>query len=288
MPVYDVALSVLGGLVLLAVLTDLFLALLYPAGRGVISDPVMAAVWRLTRRAGRRTRAISGALAVVAAILTWVALAVLGGALLVGPHLPEAFSYGTGLDPARGPWLDAFYVSAVTLTTLGFGDVVPTEGWLRALVPLLALTGFALLTAAVTWVMQLYPALTRRRRLALQLSAYEVVGTADRLGSLGPTTAARLLEDVASGLGGVRMDLTQYAETFYFHEADDDASLPTQTKVAARLVDAARASEAPDVRHAGEVLQHALAGVAHVLDADFLHTGGSTADTLRAWAEQHA
>jgi hypothetical protein len=54
----------------------------------------------------------------------------------------------------------------VTLATLGYGDIVPTSDLLRVLVPLEALVGFALLTAALSWVISVYPALSRRRSLA--------------------------------------------------------------------------------------------------------------------------
>jgi hypothetical protein len=56
-----------------------------------------------------------------------------------------------GTDPAcRNPLylhdpLDALYFSCVTVTTLGYGDYLPTDGWSKALVVLQTLSGFLLL-----------------------------------------------------------------------------------------------------------------------------------------------
>ncbi|MFJ8781962.1 hypothetical protein [Streptomyces sp. NPDC102476] len=50
------------------------------------------------------------------------------------------------------------------------GDIAPAEGWLRLVSPLEALVGFALLTATVSWVLEIYPTLTRRRVLAIRLA----------------------------------------------------------------------------------------------------------------------
>jgi len=57
------------------------------------------------------------------------------------------------------------------MTTLGLGDIKPTPDWLRMLVALHTLLGFALVTASVTWVLFIYPALARTNSLALGASA---------------------------------------------------------------------------------------------------------------------
>jgi Ion channel len=69
-----------------------------------------------------------------------------------------------------GRLVDALNVSLVTLTTLGFGDVTPTDAWLRLLAPIEALLGFGLLTASISWLLLIYPALSRRRSLAYEVA----------------------------------------------------------------------------------------------------------------------
>ncbi len=88
--------------------------------------------------------------------------------------MPEQFLYATGLNPANNSgFVDALYLSLMTLTTLGYRTITPTAGWLRLLGPLEALIGFALLTASLTWVTSLYPALRRRVRSVWRNPTYK-------------------------------------------------------------------------------------------------------------------
>jgi len=63
-----------------------------------------------------------------------------------------------------------------------------------------ALLGFVLLTAAVTWVLQIYPALTRRRALAIRLSLLRRADAVRVLSEEDVPMAANLLEDLAGEL----------------------------------------------------------------------------------------
>lgn len=94
----------------------------------------------------------------------------LGWALIYWPRMPDLFLYATGLKPTNNAgFLDAIYLSVMTLTTLGYGTITPTADWLRMFGPLEALIGFALLTVSLTWVTSIYPVLRRRRSLARQI-----------------------------------------------------------------------------------------------------------------------
>src|SRR3954465_3743867 len=126
----------------------------------------------------------------------------------------------------------------VTLGTLGFGDIVPTEEWLRIAVPVQALLGFALLTAAVTWVLQIYPALPRRRSLAIRLSLLRRADAVRVLSEEDVPMAANLLEDLAGEVVQARVDLTQYAETYYFRDGEASASLAANIGTAVQLASA--------------------------------------------------
>ncbi|MCM9083092.1 potassium channel family protein [Streptomyces spororaveus] len=74
------------------------------------------------------------------------------------------------LPAEHSSFTDALYISLVNISTLGLGDIAPTEGWLRILAPLEAFVGFALLTATVSWTLGIYPAPASRRAPALRLS----------------------------------------------------------------------------------------------------------------------
>ncbi|WP_209307556.1 potassium channel family protein [Geodermatophilus sp. DF01-2] len=231
---------------------------------------------------------LSGPLGMVLVVLTWAILVVIGGALVHWPHLDDGFSLGSGLDPdRRGGFLDAVYVSLVTTATLGFGDIVPTAAWLRVVLPIQAFIGFALLTAAVTWVLQLYPALIRRRTLAVRLATLREVDTAAMLTSPDGTLAVQVLAGLADSFAQARVDVTQYAETYYFREYSADAALAAMVTVAADLADAASRAPSVDVRLAGDLVAHAVDDYLAVLGQQFLGVDGDAADRMRAYAADH-
>ncbi|WP_110853248.1 potassium channel family protein [Georgenia satyanarayanai] len=281
--------TVAGVVLVLAALWDLFHTLWNPSGQGPICRLFMRLVWRTSKHVHARAGRLSGPVTLVIVILTWVVLVVVGCALIYWPHVPEAFSYSPGLMPEeRGNLLDALYLSAVALVTLGLGDIVPTAGWLQLLVPLEALLGFALLTAAVSWVLQVYPALTRRRSLALRLDALRRAGTAEALPHLDRSAASGLLGELADGVGKVYVDLVQYSETYFFRDSGARTTLAVTVPYALELAEVAEASTVEDVRHGGRTLAEVLADLAEVLDDQFLHTGADTAGVLAAYKDDQS
>lgn len=276
--------SVLGGVLVLTALWDVFHTLWNPSGQGPVSRLTMRGVWWVSRHLGTGGGRLSGPAAMVLVIASWAALVAVGWALIYWPHVPDEFSYSPGLAPeARSNFLDALYLSVVAVATLGLGDIVPAAPVLRLLVPLEALLGFALLTAAVSWVLQIYPALTRRRALALRLDAVRRAETADILPQLEPPTAARLIIDLADGVSQVYVDLLQYSETYFFRDANPRSTLARSLPYGLKLTDAAQRSESPDIRHAGTVLRGVLDDLTEVLDEQFLSTGLDTAGVLAAY-----
>ena len=279
-----------GAVLVLVALRDIFHTIWHPSGRGDLSHLVIRGLWRVGQRRRDRGTAgvLTGPIALALVIGMWLVLLIGGGALVYLPHLPESFEYQSGLDvSSRSQVLDAVYLSTVTLATLGFGDIVPVAGWLRVVVPIQALIGFALLTGSVTWVLQVYPALTRRRALAVRLAQLRSVSARDLLHDPDSTLAAPLLESLAGALVQARVDVTQYSETYYFRDGTEESALPAMLAVAADLC--ATGQEAPrrDVRMAAGLLGTAIDDFARVLDDQFLRVDGSTADVLAAYASAH-
>lgn len=281
--------SAVGALLVAVVLRDVFHRIFHPAGQGSLSRLVLSATWRVARWAGGPTRLgeLAGPLGMVAVIATWAWGVVLGGALVYWPHI-DRFSYAAGLNPvARTDFLDALYVSLTTTSTLGFGDVVPTEGWLRVATPVQALLGFSLLTAAVTWVLQVYPALNRRRTLATRLTTLNESGFLEALEDADSAMPAILLSDLAGQIAQMRVDLTQYAETYHFRSQDARSSLPATLPYALDLVAAGRRGARADVRLAATHLACALDDLTDHLGREFLRTDGDAGEVLAAYAREH-
>jgi hypothetical protein len=216
-----------------------------------------------------------------------------GWALVYWPYMPGSFLYSTGLSPsASAGFIDALYLSLTTLTTLGYGDITPTDGVLRILSPLQALIGFGLLTASVTWVLSIYPALSRRRTLAQEvvlLHAAESKGEKD-VSKMDPQTVEQLLQNLASRLAGVRNDLLQFRVTYYFHGTDEHSALAAGLPYLARLAQKGQGEDLPDEVHLGsDMLQTALDNFAATLASRFLlidHTA-TTSKILEAYARDH-
>ncbi|MGY1725175.1 potassium channel family protein [Blastococcus sp. SYSU DS0533] len=276
------------GIVLFAV-RDMFHTIWHPSGQGTLSRLVVLMVWRGSRLLKRRAQqsSVVGPVALLGVILTWAATIVAGWTLIYWPHMTEAFSFGSSLAPAqRSDFLDSLYLSLVTVATLGYGDIVPQQPWLRLTSPLQALIGFALLTAAVSWVLQIYPALARRRTLAIRLALLGRAAAAQLLPA-DSSSSATLLHSLAGELTQLRVDLTQYAETYYFREADAAASLPAQLPYARELARAGQESTHAELRLAGTVLAEAVQDYAHVLARQFPLAGDSIGTVLQNYAADH-
>ena len=278
--------TVLGAGLVLLMLVDVFRTLLYPHGTGPVGRAIMRGFWLVSRKLRGRGSFIAAPLAMAAVIGAWAGLAAIGWALLYLPHLPEGFVHGSGV-PQRGDFGEALYISLVTLSTVGFGDIVPADPLLRLVVALQAVAAFGLLTATVTWILQTFPALNRRRALAHQLNLFrEAAGPAGVL-SLDPGHAAGLLESMAGNVASVGVDLLAFHETYYFREVEQRGSLPATVAYAQDLASQAQRSESPELQFAGRMLHAALDGLADVLRGKFGHAGSTSSDVFDSYEEHH-
>ncbi|NGO70023.1 potassium channel family protein [Streptomyces boncukensis] len=281
--------SLFGAALVVITLRDLFHTLWHPTRRGGLSRVVMTALWRLSRPLRTRSghvAGLAGPLAVVSVVGLWAGTIILGWAIVYWPHMPDSFAFANELRASEHTGLlDSLYLSMVHVSTLGLGDIAPTEEWLRIAAPLEALVGFVLLTATVSWVLEIYPALARRKALALRLAV--LLRTDRRERPSGEVLTASLLEGLAADVLRVRIDFTQYAEAYYFHDGEDETSLAVVSGYACELARRGAAASDADVRRAADVLSEALDDLATVLDQRFLHTGGSAAEVFGAYAADH-
>lgn len=289
------AVNVLGLGLVLVVLHDIFHQLFHPSGSGYLSDALIRTVWRVFRRLSARRiggLGLAAPAALVVIIACWATLLAVGWALIYWPYMPGSFLYSTGLSPqANDGFTDALYLSLMTLTTLGYGDITPTTGILRVLVPVQSLIGFGLLTASVTWVLSIYPALFRRRSLAQEIS---LLHTAESKGErdvskMEPQTVGQLFQELASRLAGVRNDLLQFKITYYFHGTDEHSALAAGLPYLAHLARKGQDKELPEeVQLGADMLQAALDDFASTLSSRFLllyHP--TTTKVLEAYARDH-
>ena len=150
-----------------------------------------------------------------------------------------------------------------------------------------ALIGFALLTAAVAWFLELYPGLGRRRALALRIALMHQADTAGHLLSMESATSSALLDSITRDLAQARVDLWQNAESYYFTEDDAAASLAAQLPYGLHLAKLARRASDRTVRISGQMLEEAIDDFAGVLLHRFIPARDDTDAILREYARQH-
>ncbi|KUL22300.1 potassium channel family protein [Streptomyces regalis] len=280
--------SLVGAVVVMVILRDVFHTLWHPTRHGGLSRIVMTALWRLSSRASPRRRAagVAGPLGMACVVAMWTCGVAVGWAVVYWPHMPEAFVFSSALEPTRHSRpVDALYISLVIVGTLGLGDIAPAEEWLRVVAPLESLVGFTLLTATVSWVLGIFPALARRRTLALRVCHLRRAGMT--AGQLDSAAGAAVLGALAADVARVSVDFAQYPESYYFHDGTGDTSLALAIGYAAELAERGRQAKDPGAHIASAVLAAALDDLATVLDERFLHTGGARQQVLAAYERDH-
>jgi hypothetical protein len=165
------------GFVLLAlIIFDIYATVLHSSARyGPVGESLNRSVWRVTRAAAfRLSRAnrhrllnMVGPLLLPLLISTYVVLLVIAFALVYYPHVPSGFNFSTGHPEPS--WVDAVYFSGVALTTVGYGDVVPREAYLRFLALFESASGLVVISLAITYMLTVYTALERKRAVAVSL-----------------------------------------------------------------------------------------------------------------------
>lgn len=276
-------LPVAAGLVLvLTGVREVFHTLLHPGGIGVLTPRVFRHTWRAGKRLGLRGRSLAGPLAIVLSSGAWTLLMAVGFALVYLPSMPRGFVVSDGV-PAGGSFLDALYVSVTALSTLGVGDIVAERAALRLAVVTEALIGFALLTAAISWILSIAAAVGRRRTFAARLRPLVPGG---RLAVGGPPAAqAVVLHDLAAGLAELRVDLFQQPSSYFFHAPHEQLSLAATLP---HLHEALAADPPAELAEPVRALREAVDGLAEALrDGPFPLGPGTTAEVLEAYAADH-
>lgn len=288
-------LSLLGIGLIFAALRDIFDTLFHPSGKGMLSRVLPRPLWRGARWIGAHyptARELCGPAALLAVIASWVVLLAVGWALVLWPHLTEGFSFDPGLTlSTRGGFTDALYLSLVTLTTLGFGDIAPVSGWLRVLVPLEAAIGLVLLTAGLSWVVSLYPAFSRHRSLAHEISLVREAESESEvgIGQMDALAAELLLGNLTSQLVAVQTDLIHFPISYYFRSSHERFELSSAMPYLLRLVESSDSADcAPGVRMRANMLRSAIDDFSATVGERFLDLPSApTERVLSAYAREN-
>lgn len=286
--------NLIGALLVGLAARDIFHELFHPGGSGSISQRLQRALWGGFRHVGRcrrRVLRLAGPLIFLAVVAAWGLLLALGWTFVFWPYLPEHFRFASPLEPsAEQGFGTALYVSLLALTTLGFGDITPTHPVLRVLANLEATLGFALVTAAVSWLLSIYPVLSRRRALAHRVSLLHIVRerSGRRVIGLDPALALPLMGELTTALAQVRVDLMQSGISYYFHDQEDASLAVTLPLVANMAEDGVQEGRAEAVRFAAMGLREAVRSYLDVVRREHLRRPEERLEaTLGAYAADH-
>ncbi|WP_433038164.1 ion channel [Actinomycetospora sp. CA-053990] len=271
-------------------LFDVFATLFSHPRRHSLSRTEISATWSVCHHLpGSRTLALAGPLSFLVVVASWTTFLGFGWALVYWPWMPEGFLHATELGAVGTSLLDALSFSLVTLSTLGYGDVSPAHGLLRLAAPLEALLGLGLLTASVSWLLSIFPVLSRRRALAYEIRLLQEVGNDSADPGPPEPLPPSVYADLTSRLVASERDLVTFPITYYFHDDDVRFALPA---VMSHLLDLAeqarRQSTCPDAHFHGGLLLRAIDDFAAGIVGRFGLPGDSTRDVLEAYARDHA
>jgi hypothetical protein len=289
------ALSTIVGAALVGLaLRDVFETLFHPHGRGVISERIAAGVWRLMRRAARRWRDLlstAGPLSFLVVLASWILLVVFGFALILEPRMPEDFAFASSLEPdQRSGFLDATYLSLVNLTSLGYGDIVPSAETVRLLGPVETMIGLGLLTASISWLLSIYGVLAGVRSLAREVSLVAEVERSSgvALTATEPGHAAMRLADLATKAIAVRRDIRHFPIVYRFHSRAPGSDLSLAVTDLRRIALAGLDSDSPALAFEARKLDHAVVDLLDTVAEEFLAAQGEPPDRiLELWRRDH-
>jgi hypothetical protein len=166
-----------GAALILTSVLDVGLTVLHIQAESPFSVRINRALWGMLRALSApfpgttrdRLLAWGFPLMVASTVTLWVALYIGGFGLI---YLPLIEQPGMFRPPSAGALhaSDAFYFSAVSFLTIGYGDIAPAHWLMRLLSVLEGAIGLLSISLAVTYLLSVYPLVTRKQALAAALN----------------------------------------------------------------------------------------------------------------------
>jgi hypothetical protein len=277
----------LGIVIALFAVHQMFQDLFHPTQTGALSEWAGRKIYRLFRRFPHLLET-AGPLTVFLVIFLWATLLVTGFAFIYWSVFPADFELRGPRQPSTNDafWW-CFYYSLQMLTTLGIGDITPLPDWLRILSAFNTLIGFSLVTASLTWIVLLFPALTRLRALARRSITLADAQSDTGVPVFSPGMHTVLME-LAEAVLYARVDLVHFPVLFYFYSGDPRASLSQALLTLLEFADRGQQSSYPElIRLAAASLRTALQQIAEVISDKLDYRDHSCQEVFAHYAAVH-
>jgi Ion channel len=260
-----------GVAIVFGIALDMALTVLHPTIRGAFSHRLTRGLWRVVRAVSiatrsRRALTFAGPLATVGLFISWLGGLWLGFALI---YLPFVDQFSATVHFAHRGAFAALYASASVLTTLGLGDVLPTQDGVRVAVVCEAAAGVATVSAAISYVLSVYPLATQTRAHALYLSDLRLRSpraACEYIAATGNTGVAEIHQRLIDG----HQSLRRFPVLYYFHPDAEEESVLRLLESATVLCVVARWAPPDEVTPYGFRLAEGLKTTLELIRTDYL------------------
>lgn len=260
---------IVGAVTIALALREIFQDLFQPSGSGSLSSFIGRWLFHVARKL-TFLLPIAGPLTIVIVIACWTFGLAAGFALVYASVYPDYFK--TPGEPSKGfsEFVNLLAFSLSSLTTVGTPDLSPKQDWIRLTVAVESLVGFSLVTASISWIVLIYPALGRMRSLARRAAI--LVRAQEKTGVQAVSNDSEsLLSEMTRDVVRTRVDLIHYPLIYYFHADSERASLALALLTVEKLArDAEKLEGANQVRLQAAMLDAALGDLAKVLADRFI------------------
>lgn len=196
--------------------------------RGPLSSRLAAAAWAVAARTARTpfswVRRAAGPLLILVTLAVWVLALTLGWTLVfsVDGALESTAAASQQASPVRA--VDAFFFVFGSLIGRGSSTLAPDAAWWSSIEALMSLSGVALITLSLAWILPIVSAVVQKRSVAARVSA--LGGTPDEI--IRRAWNGRDFGDLNLHLNPFIAELTLLAQRHlayplihYFHSADE-------------------------------------------------------------------
>ena len=265
----------------------MFNDLFHPTKTGALSEWIAGRLFRLYRR-WPRLLPTSGPLSIAVVIATWAMLLATGFALIYFASFPAGYDIQSATSPQSSDrWWWSFDYSLEMMTTLGLGDIRPNPTWLKILSVAHTLIGFSFVTASITWIVLLFPALRRMRKLARKAMTLSDAEEQSRV----PVVADGMhivLTGLAEEVIQMRVDLVHFPLLFYFYAEDNRDIIAGFSFPLMRFAKAGNQDGRPDlIRLASAGLRIALQDLADLVGDRLVSDYKTPEAVFRRFGELH-
>ncbi len=164
----EILILLVGISVLLATVADLAFTTFSSNGAGLLTNIITKSTWSLALRLARRDGSKKfleyiGIVAIGQIVISWLLLIWLGSSLIFC-SVENSVVHSITSEAANTH--EKFYFAGFTLSTLGVGDYVPGTNFWRYFTVILSLSGFMLITTAISYMLPVLSADVFKKKLS--------------------------------------------------------------------------------------------------------------------------